>query len=163
RLAAAERFAAERARVERARVAVHDLLLVDAGAIGARGPDGAWDFAAPLPELLDRARFAPALTPWRRPTDWAYARRLVPELTFATLAVWAAGARLDRLATLVRKGRRAPAYLLVDAWGTRVRIAGDVVTSAGPDRRFDTADDIERGGLVGYGYGSIGYGSGSGT
>jgi hypothetical protein len=169
RLAAAERVAAERARVERLRAAVFTLLVTDPGPIGVRGPDSGWEFAAPLPELLARARVPAAdrPTPWRRPTDWAYARRLDERFTFAELAEAIADERLDRLARL-RPGERAPAYLRVDPWGRPVRRSARFVASAGPDGLFDTRDDRVRalghgsGIGTGYGFGSVGYGIGGG-
>ncbi len=83
----------------------------------------------------------------------------------------------DGLSELVSSDQVA-AYLALDPWGTAIRVTrerqeqkGQVahvigLVSAGPDLRFDTADDIERSdvfseGVLG-GYGTHGYGMGGG-
>jgi hypothetical protein len=186
-IAAARRMVAERLRVGRLRDPVYAVLLVEPMAIGARAADKAWEFATPLPALIDRAHIADAdrLTPWRRPTEWTYARRLADGLDFATVAHRIAEQRLDRLSEMLLDRRadvraalhrdssalarlHLPAYLLIDPWGTPVRARAGLgvdLISAGPDLRFGTDDDLaEHDVLNEYSrLGSIGHGSGSGV
>jgi A-macroglobulin TED domain/MG2 domain/Alpha-2-macroglobulin family len=175
RVDAAERVKSERQRLERAEPAFYRVLLTTARALG-RERGGAWEFADELDRLLERAGWKPAAraTPWHEPTDWSYARKLLPEWTFASFARRIAGDRLSRLeARLLRLGSDArlllrrrqtqglgqlvreglvPAYLALDPWGAplevrRERSAGRTtitLASAGPDGQLGTGDDLRR-------------------
>ncbi len=145
-LAAADRFRAELSRMTRAEKAVYDLLLVAPRRLGRRDRAGRWEFADRLPELLVRAGWTldDRLTPWRRATDWGYARQLLPEWRFDLVAARIVQVRLDRLddrlvalrktshrllhrdptgglATLVGSGK-LDRYLILDPWGTPIRV-----------------------------------------
>jgi hypothetical protein len=175
RVDAAERVKSERERLERAEPAFYRVLLTTARALGSeRG--GAWEFADALDQLLERAGWKPPerATPWHRPTDWSYARKLLPGWTFASFARRIADDRLDRLeARLSRLGSEArlllrrrqtqglgqlvreglvPAYLALDPWGTPLVVKQErsegrttiTLASAGPDGQLGTGDDLKR-------------------
>lgn len=187
---AAERVRDEIARMGRVREAVYRTLLTDARAIGVPLADGGWEFAHPLDKVLTRAgwKARERETPWRETMDWQYARRLRPDLTFDKLAPDIATERLDRLAGFAVKNKQAlfrgvsparlatqgkmPRYVTVDPWGTAIRVQSQheperrpknlKAISAGPDRVFDTSDDIVREDLLGLWGTGYGYGSGYG-
>jgi hypothetical protein len=172
---AADRVRDELVRLDEAEPAAYGVLLVDARPIGKKVGKG-WEFASELDEVLERAKWTRERreTPWKVPTTWAYARKLVPHWTFDPVARSIAEERLDRLqkrlralgaaarttlhkkktaglAALVRS-KRVDAYLAIDPWGNAIEVTRETdgndawieIVSAGPDGIVGSVDDFSR-------------------
>lgn len=166
---ASSRLIGERARLAEAYPLMVKQLVEKSGALGKyEGSKWVMSQAAHLHlEKIGWSR-AEVVTPWNEPTSWAYATRVLP--TFAPIAITehVANLRLDRLvrylrhnkgiANKVRRGRTNTVgylgsleFLRIDPWGTEPRLVLQSdrfksinLVSAGPDRQFDTPDDLFR-------------------